>query len=164
MASKLNIFEVLSLLDAGDMGIYQLLEEDSEMLSELTKNIGWMLPIWMTGSYNKHDQLDLIRYFNEDVSQVWDALGDHPELRLQLLAAMGLQKNTKHRYIKRTLGKHNNIIFKLLLNEHPDIKRTEVDLWCKNNDIDDVEELASRYGYQDKGIKEVIKVFKKMKG
>ena len=86
MASKLDIFAVLSYLDENNLGVYEALGEDAEMLAELERSVHWMLPQWMTGAISDESHAELVKNFNSLCNDGWFSLYGHPELQTKLLA------------------------------------------------------------------------------
>ena len=56
---KIDIFVILEALDLGDMTIYDQIAADPGALAEFHKEIGFMLPVWMTGSARDSDHAEL---------------------------------------------------------------------------------------------------------
>ena len=163
MARKLDLFALLKTLDQRNFDVYQSVCEDEEIKKELDSLSGWMLPIWMTGTDSIIQAIKLTERFNDKANCVWDSLNEHPELRVKLMASCGLGEYTKHKFFKRTAAKYNSGVYKLLMISYPDIRREEVDMWVGNNDTNDLKQLATDSGYQAQEIKDLVKVFNKMK-
>ena len=159
----LDLFEVLRMLDRQDMGIHDALSGDPEVLKELEKAAGWMLPLWMSASYDSGQHRQLVLNFDEKLCQVWDSAAGNPILQLKLLAACGTGRPTKHRFYKRATSKYGNRVMDLLDNIVPDIRQKEVERWINHHTEDDVIELASACGYQDKEIKGILEEFRRAK-
>lgn len=160
--STFDLFATLRKLDSGNLSVYEECTNDQER-KDFNKEVGWMLPQWMSSATNPKQQIQLIANMNR-VATAWGALNDHPQLRTQLLATCGLGKTTKHRFPKSKRGVGYGALYKLLLLSYPDIRMSEVDIWCANNNIKDVEQLAQYYGMQAKELEPIIKVFKKITG
>ena len=79
--AKLDLLSVLSYLDENNLEVHEALREDPEMLTELERNVGWMLPQWMTGATNNVDHANLIDSFNVICNDGWFELYSHPELQ-----------------------------------------------------------------------------------
>lgn len=163
MARKLDLFGVLKSLDQRNFDTYKMVCEHGEIKKELDTLSGWMLPIWMTGTDSIMQTIKLTERFDDKANGIWDSLGDHPELRVQLLASCGLGEYTKHKFYKRAGAKYNSGVYKLLRISHPDIRKEEVNIWIGRNDTNDLKELAIASGYQSAEIKDLVKVFNKMK-
>ena len=122
MAAKLDIFGVLSYLDANNLGVYEALREDAEMLKEFERNVSWMLPQWMTGATNDSDHAELIDNFNMICNDGWFELYGHPELQAKLLACCGTGHRTRHKYYKPKKVPHLTKMMKFLRGKYIDIR------------------------------------------
>lgn len=160
--STFNLFGTLRKLDAGNLSVYDDCTTDEDR-KNFNKEVGWMLPQWMSSATNSKQQIQLIKNMSR-VATSWGALNNHPQLRTQLLATCGLGKTVKHRFPKSKRGVGYGALYKLLLLSYPDIRMSEVDIWCNNNNISDVELLAQYHGLQSKEIEPIINVFKKITG
>jgi len=158
MAAKLDIFAVLSYLDENNLGVYEALREDSEMLKELERNVSWMLPQWMTGATNDSVHAELIDNFNEFCNDGWFNLYGHPELQAKLLACCGVGK-TRHKYYKPQNSPNLSKIMKLLESKYVDVREGEAAMWVRHATSDDLVHLAQSLGYQEKEVKELTKSF-----
>ncbi len=161
--STFNLFGTLRLLDSGSLSVYEDSCATDVERKDFDKEVGWMLPQWMSSTNNEKQQIKLIQNMNL-VAGTWGSLNKHPQLRTQLLATCGTGKAVKHRFPKAKRGVGYGALHKLLLLSHPDIRLSEVEIWCKNNNIKEVEELAQIHGFQNKDLEPIIKVFKKITG
>ncbi len=159
MASKLDIFSVLSYLDENNLGVYEALGEDAEMLSELERSVSWMLPQWMTGAINDESHAELVKNFNTLCNDGWFSLYGHPELQTKLLACCGLGRNVRHKFFKPTKSRNLSRMMELLSYKYQDIREEEVELWCRHNDKVGMSRLAESLGYQKDEVKELAKAF-----
>jgi len=159
VSGKLDLFAVLSYMDDNNLGIYEALREDPDMLKELRKNVIWMLPQWMTGSDNPADHAELVENFNQIGNMGWFDLYDHPELQVKLLACCGLGKKTRHRFFKPTKARQVSKMLDLLSNKYVDINESETVLWCKTNSKAAMGRLAESFGYQPKDVRDLEKSF-----
>lgn len=164
MASKstFDLFGTLRALDSGDLSVYERCDSE-EKRKDFNKEVGWMLPQWMSSATNPKQQIQLIQNMSR-VATSWGALTNHPQLRTQLLATTGLGKTVKHRFPKSKKAPGYGALHKLLLLSYPDIRLSEVDIWCECNNIKEVEQLARNHGLQPKELEPIIKVFKKITG
>ena len=159
MASKLDIFAVLSYLDENNLGVYKALGEDAEMLAELNRSVSWMLPQWMTGAINDESHAELMKNFNALCNDGWFSLSGHPELQTKLLACCGLGRNVRHKFFKPAKSRNLNRMMELLSYKYQDIREEEVELWCRRNDKASMSLLAQSTGYQKDEVKELAKAF-----
>ncbi len=159
--SSFDLFGTLRALDRGDLSVYESSCNSDQERKDFDKEVGWMLPQWMSSATNPKQQEALIQRMGR-ASVYWGSLNNHPQLRAQLLATCGLGKTTKHRFPRAKRTASYGALHKLLLMVYPDVNLSEVELWCKNNNINDVELLARTYGLQDKELDPIMKAFKKI--
>lgn len=159
MAAKLDIFSVLSYLDENNLGVYNALREDSEMLTEFERNVSWMLPQWMTGATNDAVHAELIDNFNAICNDGWFELYGHPELQAKLLACCGTGRKVRHKYHKPRTTPHLSKMMKLLEGKYDDIREEEAEMWVHRTTKDDMIRFAESLGYQETEIKDLTKTF-----
>lgn len=159
--SSFDLFGTLRDLDSGNLSVYEDKCTTEEERKDFNKEVGWMLPQWMSSANNPKQQIQLLLNMSK-VATSWGSLNNHPQLRAQLLATCGLGQSTKHRFPKAKKAVGYGALHKLLLKSYPDIRLSEVELWCKSNDIKDVERLAGYHGLQIKELEPIIKVYKKI--
>jgi hypothetical protein len=159
MASKLDIFSVLSYLDENNLGVHQSLREDPDMLTELERNVSWMLPQWMTGASNDAAHASLVENFNEVCNDGWFSLYGHPELQTKLLACCGTGRKTRHKYYKPAKSNQLGKMMNLLEGKYVDIREDEVEMWIRHTTTDDMISFAESLGYQKGEVKELTKTF-----
>lgn len=164
MASyKFDLFVVLEYLDNNSFEVYEELSQDEVLLSEYEKALGWILPLWMLGSSRNSDHAALIENFNRNCNGVWLDLKDHPRLRSKLLATCGLGRKTNHKFFKAAAPKYDNEVYRILRRLYPDMLTEEGELWVRKNEPKQFEELVRMMGLQETDIKEVKKVYTKMR-
>lgn len=157
--AKLDIFAVLSYLDTNNLEVHSALREDPEMLAELEKNVGWMLPQWMTGATDDSVHAELVENFNAICNDEWFGLYGHPELQAKLLACCGPGRKVRHKYYKPAVTKNRRRMLELLGHKYEDVREEEVEMWCRHADKADVVSLAESLGYQKAEVKELTKAF-----
>ena len=156
--AKLDIFAVLSYLDENNLGVYEALREDSEMLKEFERNVSWMLPQWMTGATSDSVHAELIDNFNEICNDGWFELYGHPELQAKLLACCGVGR-TRHKYYKPKTSPNLSKMTELLKGKYVDIREGEVLMWVRHATETDMVSLAESLGYQKQEVKDLKKSF-----
>lgn len=159
----LDIFSVLKMLDRNDMDIHDNLSGHPDVLKELEKNSGWMLPLWMISSESDRDHRALIVNFVERCNLVWESTQGHPILQLRLLASCGLGRLTRHKFYKKTQSMEAKYLTELLIQTTPDINPDEIDMWVRHRTEEDVRELAESCGYQTKEIEKLLTEFRRIK-
>lgn len=159
MKQKFDLFGVLEFLDERSLQVREVFLDDPEGLKELDRNAGWLLPQWMTGAYKDQDHAALISRFNEVANPGWYGFQKHPELQLKLLALCGLGRKVKHKFIKPRSSPSTDKITELLSLVYPDIRQEEVELWLRQNDRDDLIDLAVRLGYQTEEQEALLKAY-----
>ena len=158
MPSKLDIFAVLGYLDENNLGVYNALRDDPDMLKELDKNVGWMLPQWMTAANRDDYHAALVANFNEFCNPRWFQLYGHPELQAKLLACCGVGK-TRHKYYKPAKSQSLSRMTELLSHKYGDIREDEVKLWVSRSSKAAMVRLAEALGYQKEQVKDLTKAF-----
>jgi len=159
MASKLDIFSVLSYLDENNLGVYNALRDDPEMLTELERNVSWMLPQWVTGATNDTVHASLIANFNEVCNDGWFDLYGHPELQTKLLACCGTGRKTRHKYYKPAKAVQLGKMMALLEGKYEDIREEEVEMWIRHTTTEAMISFAESLGYQESEVKDLTKTF-----
>ena len=151
---KLELTETLRSLDQGDMTLYDRLKPDQR--KELEKNISWMIPQWMTGSYNEDDHRNLVFMFDEVCNPGWGSFYGHPELQTKLLAAMGMG-TTRHRFFRPTGARRGRTaaLMELACMVQEDIREEELALFCRSTDIEELNDLMNDAGVQMDQRKEI---------
>jgi hypothetical protein len=157
--AKLDLFSVLSYLDENNLGVHEALREDPEMLSELERNISWMLPQWMTGATNDAAHANLVDSFNVICNDGWFELYGHPELQAKLLACCGTGRKVRHKYYKPSKTIHLGKMMKLLEGKYEDIREEEAEMWVRRSTKDSMIRFAEALGYQEKEVKDLTKTF-----
>lgn len=157
--AKLDLFSVLSYLDENNLEVHSALREDPEMLTELERNVSWMLPQWMTGATNDADHANLIDSFNVICNDGWFELYGHQELQTKLLACCGTGRKVRHKYYKPSKTINLGKMMKLLEGKYEDIREEEVDMWVRRSTKASMIHFAESLGYQEKEVKELTKTF-----
>lgn len=160
MAAKLDIFTLLEFLDQRNLNVYEALAEDPEVQREFEKNLGWLLPQWMTGASNDAAHRELVLRFNETCNVGWFEFNDHPELRAKLLAAVGLGKKTNHKFFKPGVKTKRDKLIDFIAQSYPDFRPEQLGLWCKTNSLDDLMELTEAAGLQKSEQDDLIQAYK----
>lgn len=160
---KFDIFVVLQELDQNNYTVYEELEGNQELLAEYCKVLGWMLPLWMTGASRNDDHVKLLRAFNTDLNRVWYKVKGHPKLQSKLLAGIGLGRRTNHKFFKASPPNYQNEVVRFIQELYPDANRQEIELWIRMNEPATFKELAEELGWQVADLKELVKVYTKMR-
>jgi len=162
-AYKFDLFVVLPELDQNNYNIHEELQENPTLLVEYEKALGWILPLWMIGSSRNDDSAEMLTRFNDSCNQLWYPLKDHPKLRSKLLAGVGLGRRTNHKFVKAAVGKYENEVIRFIREMYPDARQQEIELWIRMNEPAVLKELAELKGWQVADLKELTKVYKKMR-
>jgi len=148
--SSVDIFALLQFLDEREMGIYEDFSEDADVLADLQKNIGWLIPQWMSASTNDSDHRKLVSTVNQ-ANLVWNKTYGKHELQTKLMASCGLGRSVRHKFYKASPSMQGLTPMTELLKLHyPDISTEQVILWCNINNENDLQEMAEQCGYQQK--------------
>lgn len=160
---KLDLFMVLEALDQRDLNIYDEIAADAEAVKELNRDVGYMLPIWMTGAARNQDHAELVQRFNICCNLNWfDLTGKH-RLQTRLLAHIGLGRKVAHRFNKVIGGFRNNAVLDLLILTHPDIRPEEARIWVQRHSLRETEELARGHGWTDEQVERLKKSYNEMR-
>ena len=154
--NKLDLFVVLGKLDTNNFGVYEALRGDEQALKEFEQSVGWLLPQWMVGANSEDDMEELLVAFNTYCNGVWFSFRNHPGLQAKLLACCGTGERVRHKFFKPKADKSLVKIRTLLTLKYPDIRDTEVLLWCESNSSRELKRLAEMYGYQRDDVKSVL--------
>lgn len=160
----LDVIAILKLLDRRNFDVYKSLEQDEAKRRELIRSLGYVLPLFMSGSNNEEDHYALLTRFNVYANQGWWRLRNHPELQLKLLAAIGLGKQTFHAFMnaskRTTFGGLQGLLQQIV----PDIRSAETLVWCRKNSEADVRRLGEDCGLSDEEIETLINDHRKALG
>ena len=157
--AKLDIFAVLTYLDENNLGVYDALRDDPEMLKELDRSVTWMLPQWMTGAVHDGAHAHLVMSFNDICNDGWFELYGHPELQAKLLACCGPGKKVRHKYYKPPKARNRRLMLELLSHKYEDIREEEVEMWVRQSSRAGMVRLAESLGFQKDRVKEMTKAF-----
>ena len=140
--------EVLARLDNNDTQVYDDYQNDHTAKADLDKNIPWMIPQWLTGSYDENQQYRSIMMFDAFCNRGWSVFYKHPELQLKLMSIAG-SKGGRHRFYRPVSKKASTDVLKLMdifLSVYEDIREEEVHLWCRDSTEDDFADLLDQCG------------------
>ena len=159
MPSKLDIFAVLSYLDERNLGVFDALREDPDMLKELERSVTWMLPQWMTGAVSDAAHRELVDNFNAICNDGWFDLYGHPELQAKLLACCGTGRSVRHKYYKPAKARNRRKMMELLSHKYVDVREEEVEMWVRGTTRAAMARFAESLGYQKAEVKDLTKAF-----
>lgn len=158
---KLDIFKLLKAVDRRDFKFY------SNLTDEEKKGFAGIVAMrWL--SVSSDADKELCQYYigaaNEANQHFWNAdIIKHPELQYLTLSIVGMNKKTKHQWIKGPAKKKQNKIIQMLKEYYPTANSEELKMFFEINDSDDFIEIAKMLGYQDDQIKEIKKEIKRLK-
>lgn len=144
---KLDLQGVLRKLDRRSLRVYDDVRDDPEARGELEKNAAWMIPQWMSAAQDDKTHEKLILDFDEVCNPGWRTFYRHPELQMKLLALIGAG-STRHKFYRPTGGRIPALarLAELLRMSYPDLKSSEVLLWCREAEEQDLEDLMDAQG------------------
>jgi hypothetical protein len=160
--SKLNLTVILKHLDLRNLELYEAMRGNEEERKEFDRVLGYLLPLWYSGTFGSEDQISLMIDFNRHVNLDWPNLEGHPELRAKVLGAIGVGHVVKHDFHYRTRTTAGDALKAFLEQSYPDIREDEVQLWCSRNSITTLTEMCSRWGIQDIDKSAIIDAYKKL--
>lgn len=146
---RLNLTVLLKHLDTNNFEVYEAYRHNEAERKELDRLVGYMLPLWMSGTANGAEQARITLEFNRHVNIDWRELEGHPELRAKVLAVIGSGKQVKHDFHHRGTRKQTALTA-LLAQQYPDIRKEEIALWCRTNNEAALVELCRSLGVQQK--------------
>jgi hypothetical protein len=148
-AFKLDIFKVLSQLDARDLHIWEKLSEDEQKGFS-----SFIITRWMSGTA---DALQLM-YVNELVNSLLFKLGkDHEELYCKLLACCGSQRSRRFQWIAEAKkNKTSNLALTVIKDYYEYSTREALDTLDLLSSTD-IYELAEDLGWQQDELKKLKK-------
>lgn len=159
---KLDMFrDVLPNLDKKNYNFYDSLSE-----AEKKGYAPLVIMQWMSSTNGDHNfmhhkhLLDVNEFVNIDF---WN-LSKHPELQHKLLCLCGAGTNQRHQWIP--LMKKNQNKFKcsnILKSLSPNINDDEMKLILQNTANSEFEQFLKELGYQDKELKDTMKLWKEDK-
>lgn len=158
---KIDLFLILKHLDSNDYTVYQQLSEDKELIKEFEKQVGWLIPQWMTCGVMENGHREMITRWIEKADQVWGSLAEYPELRTKLLAACGMGQPMKHKFTKPKGIKRKDPIYDLVLELYPGARPEEVPLFLKETSLEELLDLCKSVGYQKEELELVEKHYDK---
>jgi hypothetical protein len=158
MADKLELKEVLALVDTGSSSIWDELSEDQQ---KALKKDFFILNRYISNV--KSNNKDAVEYFllatNEYYNKHWNILQKHPQLLWQLLCMCSHDSKEifYHEWIGSKKSGPSNKIYKFLESIYPARKLDELEMMASMMSYDDAKELARSYGYDDKQISKMLK-------
>jgi predicted PolB exonuclease-like 3'-5' exonuclease len=159
----MDLFVVLGYLDQRNLGVHEALSEDPDILKELERSVGWLLPQWMTGASRDDVLEEIATKFDEHCNKRWFELSSNPKLQTKLLACCGTGNKVRHRFFKPKRATSASKMTEMLRHKYVDIREHEVALWCRRNSKADFKELAMALGYQPVEVKELVKAYDKLR-
>lgn len=146
---KLDVFRVLSALDRNDHEFYNTLTDE-----EKKEFAGWLTMRWASSCHGNPEHYLL--YINDLVNVNFHVLRNHPELIWKLLAVCGTGKKERHVWIPVPKKKKKSVLQAELSKVYPLYKDDEIDVLISVNTKDELAEIFSDYGYDDKEIKKLL--------
>lgn len=163
MTYAINIHTLLEQIDRRNFALYDELEGDDDLKKEIDKNLGYLLPLWMSGAVNDADHETAILRFDEVCNAGWFALREHPKVQMLLLCAAGRGKPMRHKFFGTRNPKSYSRVQDVLRTLYPDIRKEDVNVWVIKHSDEDFATLLTRMGLQDVEAKEIVKEYKAFK-
>jgi len=152
MTYKLDMFkDVLPSLDKCD------LDRFSKMSEEEQKSFQPVVALQFMSAIKGNAEGDYIDFVNSVANYGFHDLYKHKNLQWKLLATAGLGKPQRHYWVPMT-KQSNNKLYMELLKLNPDLKEDEVLTVVKIYGKSGIKQLAMDAGWQDKEIKELLKL------
>lgn len=151
--STLGLGRELPAMDYRNMNFYNSLTPDEKKEISL-----WLLMRYMSSS--QKDTEHHILMVNDLVNNNFNVISKHPELQWKLLAMCGTKKKQSHPWIAPPKGVKKNKIEETILSHYPLLKDDDLELLLQINSKEDLESFFKETGYDDKTIKELLKIEK----
>lgn len=149
--STLTLEMELPAMDFRNKNFYRDLSDEHK------KEIGlWLLMRFMSSSQGQPEHH--LMMVNDIVNHNFSALSKHPELQWKLLALCGTGRKQFHPWIPPPKGAKKNKLEEAILQIKPLMRDDELELFMHINTKEEFEEFFRENGYDDKTIKELLKV------
>jgi hypothetical protein len=157
---KSNLADILASLDKKDYDLF------SKMNDEQKKDFQpFVLMRYMSSLPDGPESLYALIAVNEMVNKnFWD-LTSEKDLQAKLLSASGIGKKSYHQWISNKSQNVNTLhsfILRIFENKNWHCNKTEVDMFCKNNTLDDIIDLCMEYGITKDEQKKITEQYKKI--
>lgn len=161
-APALDIFKTLSAIDKRDYNFYaNLSDEEKKGFAPI------VVSRWLSAVEGNEDvNAFYLMMVNENVNKnFWDStISKHPELQYKMMAACGIGKSVKHKWIKGYGRKSAKSKFMELLSSfYPSASVKELEYLISINSIEQLTQLVNDAGLQDEDIKKMVKEIKELK-
>lgn len=154
--------DILTRLDYNDLNLYGRLS--TKDLAEFSSAIPWLFPQYISSSPDAREHRVLIEMFNDVCNPGWNSLKEHPELQLKLLSLVGLGRKTQHTLYKPRKARKASNLVAFLRNAYPDIRSHEIDLFCRDTDVDTLVDMLYDWGVPVEDHSVIIKQFEEARG
>jgi hypothetical protein len=160
-AKKLDIFELLGNIDAGNKYFYSDLPPEKKKAFAPVVAIRWLSALQNNGKYGSY----YLTTTNEVVNKhFWALSTNHPELIYKLMAAVGLGVKQKHGWIAGTKKTKLSKVDEFFLQWYPDSNEIELEILKSGMDKDGFEQFVKGTGATDEQLKELIKAYEAEEG
>jgi hypothetical protein len=155
---KSNLSDILNSLDKKDYAVYSKMAEDQKKEFQ-----PFVLMRYMSASSD--NELYSLVVVNEYVNKYFWDLSSEKELQSKLLAASGIGKKSYHQWIPNKTVNANSLhafVLEIFDNKNWHCNKGEIELFCKMNTIEDINNLCSEYGKTKDEQKKIVDQYKKL--
>lgn len=148
---QIPLKEIMAAIDKKDRGFYNRLSDEQKKAFS-----AWMMMRYCSSVQGK-EAANYIYMTNELVNYQFSEVSKHPELQWLLLSACGVGKIQFHPYLKPpNARKKKNKIFDFVYQTFPHMKAEDINHLINLNSKEELKELASSHGYDDKTIRDIF--------
>lgn len=151
--AKLELKEILGIIDQGGKDIWDLLDDEQKKSINLFTLNRFISSV---KSSNRQVQEHFVLTVNEFYNKNYFTLYQHPKLQWLLLCSCYYETKQVffHEYIKVEKGKNNKV--KILEKLYPNHKLSDLETMSQLNTLKEIMQLAGDHGWDDKKIKEYL--------
>jgi hypothetical protein len=157
---KNNLSDILNSLDKKDYNVYSKMSEDQKKEFQ-----PFVLMRYLSSVPDNEPSMYSLVAVNEYVNKhFWDLSSDK-ELQSKLLSAAGLGKKSYHQWISNKSVSANalhSFVIEIFDNKNWHCNKVEIELFCKLNNLDDINNLCSEYGKTKDEQKKIVEQYKKI--
>ena len=157
---KLDLTKVLGSFDTRDFNFFEKLTEE-----EVKAFSPFFLMRWMSVT---SDQQGMHAYYllatNDLINCNFESLYKYPDLQAKLYALIGVGSKQYHQWIKGPSRNSKNPIDEFLKTIYYGRNKLEIQIIKNQLNKESFTDLVKSYGYQEKEIKELVKLWKKGSG
>lgn len=155
-AFKLNVIEVLGMIDSNYRDYYQEISEEEQkaLNGAMFTLLRWASTVVGSSVVEQHYVLTANEYYNK---HYFTLAPNHPELLWLLLCMCSFNGNpVRHQWVATTKRATSNKRIKFLMDLYPENKPDEIELMNKLLSDQDIRDMAIELGWDDATIKKEL--------